>query len=68
MLPDKVSSLRVEQRATFNPSGPSNAVYVVSFMVGEHGPFVEEFSAVQYTPESVRDRVAKVVSILDGIS
>lgn len=59
---------RTEQGTSFDGKGSVLAVYRVYFTVGEHGPFVEEFSRADFIPENVRQRTEAVAATIRAVS
>lgn len=59
--------LKYEQSTTFAVPGGAQAVYRVTFSVGEHGPFTVELKAVDFTPDKIRDAIEKVAATIRAV-
>jgi hypothetical protein len=62
-----VTTIRTDQQTVGGADGTLRKVYRVFFKVGESGPFSEDFSEVQFTPEIVKARLEKVASTIRAI-
>ena len=62
------SGVRVTTRTVADPqTGHATKQYVVSYMVGNHGPFKDEYNQAQYTHPAVVAGIAKQVATLRAI-
>lgn len=59
--------IKTEQASVLTLAGQAEKRYRVHFMVGENGPFVEDFSAAEFVPERVRERIQAVAETLRKI-
>jgi hypothetical protein len=63
-----VKITKTEQGSRADAGGTFVSVYRVTFMVGDHGPFVEEFTRGDFIPENVRAKTEAVASTIRAIS
>jgi hypothetical protein len=60
--------LNVEQVTAFVPPGGIEKRYRVTFTIGPHGPFTEEFTQAEFIPEKIRERQEAIARTLKGIA
>lgn len=58
---------RIEEDFRLNPRGEFVRVQVVTFNVGDQGPFTEEFRREEFTPEEVRRRLEERARVITEI-
>lgn len=63
-----VKITKTEQGARADERGAFVMVYRVTFMVGDNGPFIEEFSPGSFIPETVRAKLEEVARTIRAIS
>lgn len=63
-----VKITKTEQTSRADAVGAFVSVYRVTFMVGDHGPFSEEFTPGSFIPETVRQRLEAVATTIRAIS
>jgi hypothetical protein len=64
-----VTNLKVQSRTVTDPTTRvSSRQYVVSYMVGSHGPFEDTFTGKDYTHENVTAAINKQVQTLRSIT
>jgi hypothetical protein len=59
---------RITQTNVINTNGTITPTYVVSFMVGEHGPFTTQIPAEQFGAAAVKAAMEKVATEISQIS
>lgn len=59
--PKEVTAQRQFTDVKFLPFGGTQAIRVVEFFVGTHGPFRLEFGTNEYSAESVQREMEKIV-------
>lgn len=56
--PFRIHSIRVQQTPQFGPNGVQQ-LFLLTYMVGDHGPFTHPFKAGEYSPDSARAEMAR---------
>ncbi len=56
-----------EELVRFNERGRPEKVWVVHYYVGKDGPFTEDFTPAEFTPENVRTRLDEVAKRIAGV-
>lgn len=62
MFAADITVTRTEEYMRPTLLGPPEKVMRVYFMVGEHGPFSEDFKRAEYTPEQVGARIEETAT------
>lgn len=60
--------LKVEESSVFAPPGGAAKVFRVVYVVGDHGPFTLDLKEAEFTPERVREGMAKTAATLRALS
>lgn len=63
----EIKTTRVDQAQRLTARGDIEPIYRVSFLIGEHGPFVLDFKQVDFIPERVRAEQEKVRLTIEGL-
>lgn len=66
--PLKPTVTRVQQVTSFNPTGQATNSYVVTYSVGEHGPFTITIPADQFTPATVKAEMDRTVATIQQLT
>jgi hypothetical protein len=69
MMPDEFAIRygRIQEENQIAFDGSVTAVKVVRFWIGKHGPFVERFTAEQFTPDELRGRAEALRRTLQNL-
>lgn len=59
---------KITQSTTFDAAGRLQRSYIVSFMVGDHGPFSVTVPQASFTAEGVRKAMQEVADTIDQIA
>lgn len=68
MADQAIKITKTEQGSRADDRGAFVMVYRVTFTVGDHGPFVEEFSPGSFIPETVRAKLDEVARTIRAIT
>lgn len=56
--PFKINNVRLQQTPNFTPSGVKQT-YLLTFMVGDHGPFTKQFDGSTFSPDAAKAEMAR---------
>ena len=63
-----VHSIQVTTTMQANPqTGAAQRVHVVTYKVGDHGPFVDQYPPGTFTADGIKNGIAQTVATLRGV-